>query len=142
MTVLISFATPEEVPELDGALAVGGSAPVLIGGVMMYVTGQATLDSDYVNDTLQEPGGQDRVKTVAMHELGHVIGLAHAPERGEVMNHPIKSEPVPVTAEGSRSWDRARVTKASGWDTSAASAGLGGTQAPSRLSRQRPATTA
>ena len=85
--VLVSFATAEEVPRLEGPVAgVGGSSPAFVGGVLMYVTGQATLDSDYVNERLQVPRDRDQVRAVAMHELGHVVGLGHAPDGREIMN--------------------------------------------------------
>ncbi len=85
--VLVSFATREEVPRLDGATAgLGGSASTVVNGVVMYVSGQATLNSEYVNESLQSRSGQDRVRFIALHELGHVIGLDHAPGSREVMN--------------------------------------------------------
>ncbi len=84
--VLVSFATSDEVPQLEGQVAgVGGSTSVTRGGTSTYVTGQVTLDIDSFDDMLDRPAFQDAARAIVMHELGHLVGLAHVPDRGELM---------------------------------------------------------
>ena len=85
--VLISFATSDEVSELAGQVAgMGGSASVQRQGVRTYVSGQVTLDADAFDDLLDQGGGVDVVRAIAMHELGHLVGLAHVEDDRELMD--------------------------------------------------------
>lgn len=85
--VLISFATSEEVPELKGRVAgVGGSTSVRHNGWAAYVSGRITLDADTINDLFRQRGGTDLAGAIAMHELGHLVGLAHVRDETELMN--------------------------------------------------------
>ncbi len=85
--VLISFATSDEVSELEGDVAgVGGSASVQRHGVRTYVSGQVTLDADTFDDLVDQSGGLDVVRAIAMHELGHLVGLAHVEDDRELMD--------------------------------------------------------
>lgn len=85
--VLISFATSDEVSELEGRVAgVGGSASLERHGIRTYVSGQVTLDADTFDDLLEDPAGPDVARAIAMHELGHLVGLAHVQDERELMN--------------------------------------------------------
>ena len=85
--VLISFATSDEVTELEGQVAgVGGSASVQRHGVRTYVTGQVTLDVDTFDDLVDQSGGLEVARAIAMHELGHLVGLAHVDDERELMD--------------------------------------------------------
>ena len=86
--VLISFATSDELSELEGQVAgVGGSASVQRHGVRTYVTGQVTLDIDTFDDLVDRAAAAlDVARAIAMHELGHLVGLAHVDDERELMD--------------------------------------------------------
>jgi hypothetical protein len=85
--VLISFATSDEVSELEGRVAgVGGSASLQRHGTRTYVSGQVTLDADTIDELLRDTGGPEIARAIAMHELGHLVGLAHVDDERELMN--------------------------------------------------------
>jgi hypothetical protein len=86
--VLVGFATGEEFAELTqngDAVGVGGSAYVGDGtGFRRYTTGMVALKGSWFRE--QEARlGRDRERAVVLHELGHVLGLAHVEDRGELM---------------------------------------------------------
>lgn len=84
---LVSFADEGEVPQLEGRVAgVGGSTSVRRDGVTSYVTGQVTLETTVFNQLLAEPGGADVARAITMHELGHLVGLAHVDDERELMH--------------------------------------------------------
>ncbi|WP_243056859.1 matrixin family metalloprotease [Nocardioides sp. SR21] len=80
--VLIGWATPEEVPDLAGDVAgVGGAeAAHLERDRLTYVTGVVVLDRDPFSDM-----GQTLRQAVLTHELGHVVGLDHVDDPGQLM---------------------------------------------------------
>ena len=85
--VLVSFATADEVPELVGRVAgVGGSTSVEsdLGG-RRYVTGQVTLDSDTFRVLSRDPEDVVHERAIVLHELGHLVGLAHVDDPRELM---------------------------------------------------------
>jgi hypothetical protein len=86
--VLVSFATSEEVSELKGRIAgIGGSASVTDErGHARYVTGQVTLDADSFRTLLRQRGGEERTRAILLHELGHLVGLGHVEDEGELMH--------------------------------------------------------
>ncbi len=86
--VLVSFATSDEVSELKGKIAgIGGSASVTDErGYSRYVTGQVTLDADSLDTLLRFRGGEDRARAILLHELGHLVGLGHVEDEGELMH--------------------------------------------------------
>ncbi len=84
--VLVTFADADEVPELEGRVAgIGGSVSVRRGGVRVYVTGQVTIDVDALADLEDRRGGEDLAEAIILHELGHLVGLAHVDDRAELM---------------------------------------------------------
>jgi hypothetical protein len=86
--VLVAWTTPAVDPELDGAVAgVGGSAAATdeMTGRRRYVTGVVALDAPQLEAMLTTPDGTGRVRSVVMHELGHLVGLAHVQDRAELM---------------------------------------------------------
>lgn len=88
--VLVAWTDPTTVPALDGDTGgLGGAVAVAPpgGGPEVYVTGRLLLDAPQMADALRTDGGRDLVRAVALHELGHVVGLAHVDDAGQLM-HP------------------------------------------------------
>jgi hypothetical protein len=86
--VLVAWSTPERVPGLAGrTVGLGGSSRVAddVSGRSTYVTGTVSLDAPFLARTMVQPGGVALVRAVVMHELGHVVGLAHVDDPGELM---------------------------------------------------------
>ena len=85
--VLVSFATEQEVPALAGpAAGVGGSTSVRRSRLSTYVTGQVTLDIDSFDPLLDRPAFHSSARAIVMHELGHLVGLDHVRDPGELMH--------------------------------------------------------
>lgn len=82
--VLVAYSTPDEDSRLSGAAAgYGGPALVRVGtGTPRYVSGTVVFDVDEMTSM----GGQDAMQAVMLHELGHLVGLAHVDDRGQLMN--------------------------------------------------------
>ena len=84
--VLIGWAGPDEVPQLAGEVAgLGGSTYVQQDGYRRYITGSVTLDVGLYDELERRPGGEDTMRAILMHELGHVLGLGHVTDRDELM---------------------------------------------------------
>jgi hypothetical protein len=87
--VLIGWATAAEFPLLSGNVAGVGSNHVLAPqgpGSERLVSGQVVLDAEAFTEMLAHPGGYEQARAVVMHELAHVVGLAHVDDPGELMN--------------------------------------------------------
>ncbi len=87
--VLIAWTTPQVAPKLAGNVAgFGGSAAVTddYTGRMHYVTGQVVLDAPDLTDVMARPTGPAEVQAIVMHELGHLVGLAHVDDPHELMD--------------------------------------------------------
>lgn len=83
--VLIAWATPDEVPDLaDEVAGIGGSTAVGPPGRMRYVTGRIMLDRDLFASF--DADDARRAQAIVDHELGHVVGLGHVDDPGELMN--------------------------------------------------------
>ena len=84
--VLIGWADPEEVPQLKGRTAgVGGGTAVRDGGRTRFVTGIVVLDRDAFSE-MHRTGRNEAERLIIAHELGHVLGLDHVDDSGELMN--------------------------------------------------------
>jgi len=85
---LVSFASPSEVHQLAGRVAgIGGSVAVSVqGGRFRYVTGGVTLDRAVFRELATTSGGRREARAIVLHELGHLVGLAHVKDGGELMN--------------------------------------------------------
>jgi hypothetical protein len=85
--VLLAWSTATETPRLAGTvLGLGGPQLWDPGSGARYVTGMVVFDIDDV----RRLGGFDRgthVRPILLHELGHLVGLAHVADRGQVMWH-------------------------------------------------------
>ncbi len=82
--VLIAYSGPDEYAPLKGAAAgYGGAAALRVTGkAPRYVSGMAVFDTDQMTSL----GGQEQMRAVMLHELGHVVGLGHVQDRSQLMN--------------------------------------------------------
>ena len=86
--VLVAWTTPERVAGLSGHTAgLGGSSRVVdeLSGRSTYVTGTVALDTPVLTRILARPEGAAEVRAIVMHELAHVVGLAHVHDSRELM---------------------------------------------------------
>lgn len=85
--VLVSWATEAEVSQLAGRVAgIGGSLPLPArDGRLRFVTGGVTLDSDSFAALDERRGGPALERAIVLHELGHLVGLAHVTDQSELM---------------------------------------------------------
>lgn len=102
--VLVAWTDPSVVPGLEGDTGgLGGAVAVAPagGGPEVYVTGQLLLDAPQMAEALRVEGGRDLVRAVALHELGHLMGLAHVDDAGQLM-HPEGQDGVVTYGYGDR----------------------------------------
>ena len=84
--VLIAWADSGEVPSLSGSTAgIGGSSPAQVHNQVQFITGLVVLDTD-AYDTMELDGDHRSEQLILAHELGHVLGLDHVDDVGELMN--------------------------------------------------------
>ena len=80
--VLIAWTTPDVVPDLVGTVAgVGGST-----WVESDVHGAWNVSGAVVLDAAQLAGDRTATEAVLLHELGHVLGLAHTADPDQLMH--------------------------------------------------------
>lgn len=83
--VLIGWADEDEVPDLEEDVAgIGGATYAEVGGRRGYVSGMVVLDVD-VYDQLAADGDTETQRAILLHELGHLVGLGHVDDPGEIM---------------------------------------------------------
>jgi Matrixin len=86
--VLIGWVDPARFPLVSGDIAgVSGSSVVAPEGAgsERYVSGQVALSRDWFTAVIARPGGEANARVVIMHEFGHLVGLAHVRDPGELM---------------------------------------------------------
>jgi hypothetical protein len=85
--VLISWDTSAENPDLaaDVAGEAGSARVTLPGKPTIYVTGSVALDAVQVAQILDRPGGTADARAIVLHELGHLVGLAHVADPTQLM---------------------------------------------------------
>ena len=93
--VLIAWATDDEWPSLGGSV-VGEAGPVsrtFAGSAPRFVTGQVVLDATDLGHVPGDVAAAEQVRLVAMHELGHLVGLDHVDDPTQVMTDDPNSTP-------------------------------------------------
>jgi hypothetical protein len=89
--VLIAFSDARQSPQLGAdVMGRGGSRSVAPDGPASarYVTGAIGLDQDDFDQTLGYSNGWAMGRATIMHELGHLVGLAHVTDQMQLMaNH-------------------------------------------------------
>ena len=85
--VLISWQTEQENPEFVTDIAgEAGSVPVSVdGGPTTFVSGVVDLDAAAFARFLAAPDGVPVARAIVLHELGHLVGLGHVPDPGQLM---------------------------------------------------------
>jgi hypothetical protein len=83
--ILIAWSDETRYPDLAGYIAgVGTPHPVqTVDGHLVLTSGQVVLDGAQL-DPLQMPD-RTEARALLLHELGHVVGLAHTADRNEIM---------------------------------------------------------
>ena len=85
--VLISWDTVAEQADFATEVAgLGGSLSASLGdGPSVYVTGAVALDAAQFAEILTRPGGAQDARAIVLHELAHVLGLAHVSDPTQLM---------------------------------------------------------
>lgn len=84
--VLIGWADAAEVGDLaDDVAGLGGPTMVGRGRLRAYVTGIVVLDREVTDELQDAPQGARSMRGLLLHELGHLVGLAHVDDPGELM---------------------------------------------------------
>lgn len=85
--VLVSWQTGEENPEFLGDVAgeAGSHWRSLGSGPQVYVTGGVALDSAFFAELMASPDGLPIARAIVLHEIGHLVGLDHVDDPGQLM---------------------------------------------------------
>jgi hypothetical protein len=85
--VLITWETEEQNPALAGdVVGEAGSVPASLGdGPRVFLTGTVSLDAPRFVEILRERDGRTVARSIVLHELGHLMGLAHVDDGQQLM---------------------------------------------------------
>jgi hypothetical protein len=85
--VLVAWTDPEEYPAMTGYAGLGGPDAVAgsSAGHRRYVTGVVLLNRRHLAEVVRWDDGQARLNAVVLHEFGHLTGLDHVPDQGQLM---------------------------------------------------------
>jgi hypothetical protein len=85
--VLIAWETEEQNPALAGDIVgEAGSVAVSLGdGPRIYLSGTVSLDGPRLGELLRGRDGEAAVRSVVLHELGHLVGLGHVEDTDQLM---------------------------------------------------------
>lgn len=97
--VLVAWSDPEELPELSDVAGFGGSAPVDVDGTSVYVSGIVALNGPSFNRFMASPNGSELARAVVLHELGHLLGLAHVDDAAQLMYHDNVGRTIPQAGD-------------------------------------------
>ena len=72
--------------EFTDVAGLAGSTPVSVsGGPSVFVTGAVDLDAAAFARILSGPDGIPVARAIVLHELGHLVGLDHVSDPGQLM---------------------------------------------------------
>lgn len=85
--VLIAWTDAQVVPRLEGKVAgLGGGVKVTLEGQPRLVSGIVALDGPDLATGVLRPNGPIEARAIILHELGHLVGLAHVSDPTQIMN--------------------------------------------------------
>ena len=99
--VLVAWETEEQNPALAGdTVGQAGSVAVSLGdGPRVFVTGTVSLDAGRMPEILAFRDGAATARAIILHEMGHLVGLAHVDD-GQQLMYPEARREVPDFAPG------------------------------------------
>jgi hypothetical protein len=85
--VLIAWTDPKEYSGMTGYAGLGGPDAVAGArrGEKRYVTGVVLLNRDHLATLAGWPDGRERMDAIVLHEFGHLVGLDHVDDAGQLM---------------------------------------------------------
>jgi hypothetical protein len=85
--VLIAWEDEEQNPALAGdVVGEAGSVPASLGdGPRVYLSGTVSLDAPRFAALLRGRDGRRAARSIVLHELGHLMGLAHVDDEQQLM---------------------------------------------------------
>ncbi|PKQ25702.1 MAG: hypothetical protein CVT64_08365 [Actinobacteria bacterium HGW-Actinobacteria-4] len=88
--IVVGWSTPADSPELTAGIAgLGGSSSVrgAYGDQRYLVSGLVLMNIDSVERLMGTTHTKGLIKAIIKHEIGHVVGLGHVEDTGELMHH-------------------------------------------------------